>query len=112
MLTGTGQPSPPWNAMSSTRLTLKVKVLITANPSMFGATTRAKPNGRLRTIAAITAVNRSARRVLLSACNDPATGMRLSLAVPGGRQQTSSRRAAARQASERRRPIRPPADSQ
>src|SRR5579864_2194412 len=87
MLTGTGQPSTPWNAMSSTRLRLKVTVLITANPSMFGAMTRARPNGSLVTIAAITAVNRSPRRALLSARDDLATGMRLSLAAAGARQQ-------------------------
>src|SRR5215470_2043642 len=73
--------------MSSTRLRLKVMVLITANPSMFGAMTRASPNGSLVTIAAITAVNRSPRRALLSARDDPATGMRLSLAAAGARQQ-------------------------
>jgi hypothetical protein len=91
MLTGTGQPSTPWNAMSSTRLRLKVMVLITANPSMFGAMTRARPNGSLITIAAITPVNRSPRRALRSARDDPATGMRLSLAAAGARQQTGDR---------------------
>src|SRR5215469_8742768 len=76
--------------MSSTRLRLKVMVLITANPSMSGAMTRARPNGSLTTIAAITAVNRSPRRALLSARDDPATGMRLSLAAAGARQQTAA----------------------
>jgi hypothetical protein len=55
--------------------------VIMANPSMFGAMTRARPNGSLVTIAAITAVNRSPRRALLSARDDMATGIRLSLAA-------------------------------
>src|ERR1017187_9230747 len=75
MLTGSGQPAPPRRALRHARSTAKVKVLMTANPSRLGATIPAKPNGSLRTIAAITALNRSPRPALFAPRVPPAGGM-------------------------------------
>jgi hypothetical protein len=55
---------------------------------MFGAMTRARPNGSLTAIADITAVNRSPRRALLRVRDGPVTGMGLSLTVIGDSSQT------------------------
>src|ERR1035438_6749727 len=75
MLTGSGQPAPPRRALRHARSTAKVKVLMTANPSRLGATIPARPNGSLRTIAAITALNRSPRPALAAPRVPPAGGM-------------------------------------
>src|ERR1022692_1406574 len=75
MLTGSGQPAPPRRALRHARSTAKVKVLMTANPSRLGATIPARPNGSLRTIAAITALNRSPRPALFAPRVPPAGGM-------------------------------------
>src|ERR1039457_7122516 len=72
MLTGSGQPAPPRRALRHARSTAKVKVLMTANPSRLGATIPAKPNGSLRTIAAL---NRSPRPALFAPRVPPARGM-------------------------------------
>src|ERR1017187_69875 len=81
MLTGTGHRSPPCKAVSNARSAVKVKALMIANPSMFGATTLARPNGSTPTIAVVTAVNRAPRAALFSARTDPACDMSSSLAT-------------------------------
>jgi hypothetical protein len=75
MLTGSGQRSPPCKVVSKPRSTAKVPLLMTANPSRLGGTIWARPNGSLRTMAAMAAVNRSA-------------DMGGSLARPGDREST------------------------
>jgi hypothetical protein len=62
MLTGTGQRSAPCRTVSSTRSVANVPQLMSTNPTMFGATTRSRPNGSLRAIAAVRAANRSPGR--------------------------------------------------
>jgi hypothetical protein len=56
---------------------------MTANPSRLGATIRARPNGSLRTHAAMTAVNRSPRAALRCAPTGSARDMGFSLAPVG-----------------------------
>src|SRR5215468_1731998 len=85
MLTGSGQRSPPCRAVSNPRSSAKVKPLMTANPSRLGGTIPARPNGSLRTMAAMAAVNRSPRAALSRACTGPARGMGASLTLPGDR---------------------------
>ena len=58
---------------------------MTANPSRLGATIPARPNGSLRTHAAMAAVNRSPRAALRCARTGPARDMRFSLACAGDR---------------------------
>jgi hypothetical protein len=58
---------------------------MTANPSRLGATIPARPNGSLRTHAAMTAVNRSPRAALRCARSGPTRDMRVSLAPASDR---------------------------
>ena len=87
-LTGSGQPSPLCKAVSTARSTAKVKPLMTANPSRLGGISPARPNGSLRTMAAMTAANRSPRASLRCARAGPARDMGASLALPGDREST------------------------
>src|SRR5580658_7755603 len=91
MLTGTGQRSPPCSAVSSARSRVNVQRLMTANPSRFGATTRSKPNGSLRTTAAITAAYRSPGPALSRVLGDPASGMIFIVTAPGDRKPACRR---------------------
>src|ERR1039458_5394782 len=104
MLTGSGQPAPPRRALRHARSTAKVKVLMTANPSRLGATIPARPNGSLRTIAAITALNRSPRPALFAPRVPPRRRHELSLAALHDREPTGRRRTSQRALPTRGRP--------
>src|SRR5215469_444016 len=88
MLTGSGQRSPPCRAVSNPRSRVKVKLLMTAKPNRLGGTIPARPNGSLRTIAAMAAANRSLRTALLCACTGPARDTGASLALLGDHKPT------------------------
>jgi len=96
MLTGSGQRSPPCKAVSNPRSTAKVQLLMTANPSKLGGTIPARPNGSLRTMAAMAAVNRSPRAAACWARTGSARDMGASFALSGDRESTYRGRASER----------------
>src|SRR5580698_5768591 len=91
MLTGTGQRNPPCSAVSSARSRVNVQRLMTANPSRFGATTRSRPNGSLRTTAAIRVAYRSPAPPLCRTLSDPASGMTFIVAALSDREPACRR---------------------